>query len=481
MIGTATGVQPPDSREVHTGPLIGVLVVAAFVMFLNETVLSVAVPALTRDLHATAATVQWVISGYFVAMAVVLPVTGFLLERFSVRRLFIGSLTVFITGALIGALAPGFTVLLTARIVQAAGTATMVPLLMTSVMRLVPPHRRGATMGATTIVVAVAPALGPALGGAVVDGLGWRWIFWIVLPLALAVLAVGLRVVHAPGPLHKATPDISSLVLSVIGFGGILYGLSVLGETRAAGPAVWAPAAAGACALAMFVARQRILQRTGRALLDLRPLTHRAFTVALVLAALMFLVLIVTGTVLLPLYFQSVLGRSSFAAGMALLPGGLMLGILGRPAGSLFDRFGARRVVVPGSIAIAVALPLCASFGGGTPLATAIAVHVLFMIGVSLLMTPLITEALSALPEHLYGHGSAVLNTMQQVAAGFGTAASVTIATLASAGDMPDVTGLRVAFLCAAAIGVILVALAPFVRGRPTRDTAETPHLRETP
>ncbi|MER6793334.1 DHA2 family efflux MFS transporter permease subunit [Amycolatopsis mediterranei] len=474
-------MKPPDSPEVHTGPLIGVLVGAAFVMFLNETVLSVAVPALTRDLHATAATVQWVISGYFVAMAVVLPVTGFLLERFSVRRLFIGSLTVFIAGALIGALAPGFAFLLTARIVQAAGTATMVPLLMTSVMRLVPPHRRGATMGATTIVVAVAPALGPALGGAVVDGLGWRWIFWIVLPLALAVLAVGLRVVRAPAPLHKAPLDISSLALSVIGFGGILYGLSVLGETRAAGPEVWAPAAAGACAVALFVARQRILQRTDQALLDLRPLTDRAFTVALVLAALMFLVLIVTGTVLLPLYLQSVLGRSSFAAGMALLPGGLVLGILGRPAGSLFDRFGARRVVVPGSIAIAVALALYASFGGGTPLATAIGAHVLFMIGVSLLMTPLITEALSALPEHLYGHGSAVLNTMQQVAAGLGTAASVTIATLASAGDTPDAKGLRVAFLCATAIGVVLVALAPFVRGHPTRETAKIAHPQEAP
>jgi MFS transporter, DHA2 family, lincomycin resistance protein len=389
-------------------------------------------------------------------------------------------LTVFITGALIGALAPSFAFLLTARIVQAAGTATMVPLLMTSVMRLVPAHRRGATMGATTIVVAVVPALGPALGGAVVDSLGWRWIFWLVLPLALATLAVGLRVVRAPSPLREVSPDIASLALSAIGFGGILYGLSALGETRAAGPGVWAPAAAGAGAVVAFVARQRILQRKDRALLDLRPLTHRAFTVALVLAALMFLMLIVTGTVLLPLYLQSVLGRSSFAAGMALLPGGLMLGILGRPAGSLFDRFGARRVVVPGSIAIAVALAFCASFDAATPLAAAICVHVLFMIGVSMLMTPLITEAL-ALPDHLYRHGSAVLNTTQQVAAGLGTAASVMIATLASVGDMPDVTGLRVAFICATAIGVVLMALAPLARGRQARETAETPHPQETP
>ncbi|WP_322619801.1 DHA2 family efflux MFS transporter permease subunit [Streptomyces acidicola] len=465
MSSISAATTPPARQEDRTGLLIGVLVVAAFVMFLNETVFSVALPSLTRDLRLTTATVQWVISGYLVAMAIVLPVTGYLLDRFSVRRIFIGSLTVFSTGALIGALAPGFGLLLTARIVQAGGTATMVPLLMTSVMRYVPAHRRGATMGATSIVVAVAPALGPALGGAVIDNLGWRWIFWITLPLALAALAVGAAVVRAPSPLRVVSLDLSSLALSVIGFGGILYGLSALGERRTAIPfGVWGPTAAGAGALLLFVVRQRSLQRADRALLDLRPLALRRFSVALVLAALMFLTLIVAGSVLLPLYLQTVLGRTSFAAGLALLPGGLMLGILGRPAGALYDRVGARSVVVPGAITIATALAVFTTFGSGTGLAAAIGVHVLFMTGVAFLMTPLITEALSALPEHLYSHGSAILNTLQQVAAGFGTAASVTIATLASAGTAPDSTGLAVAFTCTAGVGLVLAGLAPLTR-----------------
>ncbi|MFE2937936.1 DHA2 family efflux MFS transporter permease subunit [Streptomyces sp. NPDC059255] len=474
MSGTRAATAP-SAHEDRTGPLIGVLVVAAFVMFLNETVFSVALPALTRDLSLTTATAQWVISGYLVAMAIVLPVTGYLLDRFSVRRIFIGSLTVFIVGALIGALAPGFGLLLTARIVQAGGTATMVPLLMTSVMRYVPAHRRGAAMGATSVVVAVAPAVGPALGGAVIDTLGWRWIFWITLPLALAVLAVGIVVVRAPSPLRVVSLDLPSLALSVIGFGGILYGLSALGERRTALPfGVWGPVAAGAGALLLFVVRQRSLQRTDRALLDLRPLALRRFSVPLVLAVLMFLTLIVAGSVLLPLHLQTVLGRTGFAAGMTLLPGGVMLGVLGRPVGALYDRVGARFVVVPGAIAIATALAVFATFGHGTRTATVVGVHVLFMTGVALLMTPLITEALSALPEHLYGHGSAILNTLQQVSAGFGTAASVTIATLASAGAAPDSTGLRVAFVCTAGVGLVLAGLAPLTRTRRAHGTETT-------
>lgn len=470
---TTAAVAPEQSSNGpgRPGLLIGVLVVSAFVMILNETIVSVALPQLATVLSVSATTVQWLTSGFLLTMAVVIPTTGFLLDRFTPRQVFITSLSLFTAGTLVCALAPGFGVLLVGRVVQASGTAMVIPLLMTSVMRLVSSERRGATMGTISIVIAVAPAAGPTIGGAVLAALGWRWMFWIVLPLAAVMLMVGAAKMRLSSTARRVPLDVLSVVLSAVGFSGIVFGFSTIGKSGGEGPAVapWVPIVVGAMSLALFVWRQLRLQRREQALLDLRPFTHRTFVVALVLSALLFMALLGAAAVLLPLYLQSVLGYDTFVTGLAVLPGGLVLGLLGRPVGRLFDRVGARPLVLPGAIGMATSLWLFASLGAGTPLAAVIGIHVLLMASLGLMMTPLMTEALDVLPDSLYSHGSAILTTLQQVAGAFGTAAFVTVAALGSttSSGAPDAAGLRTAFGVAGCIGILAVMVAFFVQRRP--------------
>ncbi|MFK0250377.1 DHA2 family efflux MFS transporter permease subunit [Amycolatopsis azurea] len=458
-----------ERAPARAGLLIGVLVLSAFVMILNETILSVALRDLTVDLKVPTTTVQWLTSGFLLTMAVVIPITGFLLERFTPRQVFLASLTLFSTGTLVSALAPGFALLLTGRVIQACGTAVMLPLLMTTVMRLVPVEKRGATMGTITIVIAVAPAIGPTIGGAVLSSLGWRWMFWIVLPLSLAALAVGALRLRLDSDTRKVPLDVLSVILSAIGFGGVLYGLSTSGEPAGGHQPVppWVPIVVGVVSLAVFTWRQLRLQKEDRALLDLRPFTHRSFVVSLVLTALLFMCLLGAAAILLPLYLQTVLHTTTFVSGLAVLPGGLVLGLLGRPVGALYDRFGPRPLVIPGAAAMAVSLWLFALLGADSPLVAVIAIHVLLMAGLGLMMTPLMTESLGSLPEHLYSHGSAILATLQQLAGALGTAVFIAVATASTATPgmaSPDATGIRTTFMVAGCVGVAAFLGSLFVK-----------------
>ncbi|MGW3997384.1 DHA2 family efflux MFS transporter permease subunit [Amycolatopsis sp. NPDC004772] len=475
---TKTVSTPPadvNRAPARSGLLIGTLVLSAFVMILNETILSVALRDLTVDLRVPTTTVQWLTSGFLLTMAVVIPTTGFMLERFSPRQVFLFSMAAFSLGTLLSALAPGFGLLMAGRVVQACGTAVMLPLLMTTVMRLVAPERRGATMGTITIVIAVAPAIGPTIGGAVLP-LGWRWMFWIVLPLAIAALVAGGLLLRIGSERRQVPLDVPSVLLSAIGFGGVLYGLSSSGEQAGAEPAVpgWVPIVVGVAALVVFTWRQLRLQRRDRALLDLRPFTHRSFVVALVLTGLLFVCLIGAAAILLPLYLQTVLHTSTFVSGLAVLPGGLVLGLLGRPVGALFDKVGSRPLVIPGAAAMAASLWLFAVLGPDSPLIAVIGIHVLMMAGLGLMMTPLFAESLGVLPEHLYSHGSAILSTLQQVAGALGTAMFVTVATIGShdtTAASPDASGLRAAFIVAGVVGLIAFAGTWLIRRSPVPQT----------
>ncbi|WP_051580410.1 DHA2 family efflux MFS transporter permease subunit [Pseudonocardia acaciae] len=453
----------------RAGVVIGVLVVSAFVMFLNETILSVALRGLSVELDVSTATVQWLTSGFLLTMAVVIPTTGFLLERYTPRTVFLTSMGLFCAGTLTGALAPGFAVLLLGRVAQAGGTALMLPLLATTVMRLVARERRGAMMGTVAIVVAFAPALGPTVGGAVLAYLGWRWMFLAVLPLAVAALVAGAVTIRVRSQTRSVPLDVPSVLLSALGFGGILYGLSSIPESGGRVLA-WIPIAGGIVVLVLFVLRQLSLRRDERALLDPRPFTNRRFVVALLVSVLLFMCHIGVGSVLLPIYLQTVLHQGTFVTGLAVLPGGLVLASLGIPTGRLFDRYGARPLLIPGTAAMAVSLWVFAALGEGTSLGAVIGVHIVLMTGIGLMMTPLMTEPLAALPGGLYSHGTAILGTSQQMAGALGTAVFVTVASLGAANPAgtPDAAGMRLAFGAAGIIGALAVLCSLCTRPRRT-------------
>jgi MFS transporter, DHA2 family, lincomycin resistance protein len=471
---------PARDRQV-----IAILLVAAFVVILNETIMSVALPRLMVDLGISARTVQWLTTAFMLTMAVVIPTTGFLLQRISTRTVFMLAMGLFSAGTLLAAVSPGFWMLLLARVVQASGTAVMMPLLMTTVLTLVPAERRGVVMGNITIAISVAPAIGPTLSGLVLQFLSWRFMFVLVLPIAVASLVYGSRrLVNVGQPGHQKL-DLRSVLLSIPAFGGLVYGLSQLGR-GASGPAVAIGFIAfGLVLILIFGWRQLRLTRSGRSpLLDLRPFGYRMFSLSLALLCLAMLALFGM-VILLPIYLQTIRGIGSLATGLMLLPGGLLMGLAGPTVGKIIDRYGPRLLTVPGAILLTFTLWRFSNADASTPIWMLIGLHMLLMLGLACLFTPSFTAGLNPLPPYLYSHGSAVLGTLQQVAGAAGAAFLVAImssrtATLTEGGLPPMAAlngGIQAAFGVAAVISIGAVVLACFIRNtKPPLDDQSMGH-----
>ncbi|WP_374200378.1 MDR family MFS transporter [Arthrobacter sp. M4] len=450
------------SRESVT--VIVTLLVATFVVILNETIMNVALQRLMTDLHIDAPTVQWLATGFMLTMAVVIPTTGFILQRLTTRAVFLLAMGLFSGGTLLATLAPGFEVLLLARIVQAGGTAIMLPLLMTTILTLVPLSRRGAVMGNVTIAISVAPALGPTVSGIILDHFSWRFMFGFVLPVALAALAIGARFLTNVGERNAATLDFLSVVLTVPAFGGVVYGLSQIGGHGGSGSGA-APVIAlvvGVVCLVVFVLRQLKLQKSDAPLLDLRAFNFRMFTVSTLLMVVAMMALF-GGVILLPLYLQNTLHLQPMETGLALLPGGLAMGLLGPVIGRLFDKVGPLPLTVSGSVLMVLTLWQFSLLNDQSALWWVIVLHVVLSFGLALLFTPAFTTGLNPLPPHLYSHGSAIMSTLQQVAGAAGTALLVSVFAVVSAAS-GIVAGMQAAFFVATVISVVAVVLAAMMR-----------------
>ena len=461
---------------------ITILLVSTFVVILNETIMSVAIPHLMGDLGIEASAAQWLTTSFLLTMAIVIPITGFLLQRFSTRSIFITAMSLFSAGTLIAAVAPGFEVLLVGRIVQASGTAIMIPLLFTTVLTLVPERSRGRVMGNISIVISVAPAIGPTLSGLILSVLDWRWMFILVLPIALIALVLGaVRIPNVTEP-RKTPLDMVSVVLSAIGFGGLVYGLSNLGEVEGGIASVsgWSPLAIGAAGLVLFVLRQLRLQRSNIALLDLRTFRSRGFSLSI--AMIMISMVALFGTIiLLPIYTQSVLGLDALTTGLLLLPGGLVMGLLAPFVGRFYDKHGPTVLVVPGSIVVSGALWFMTMLGENSVIWMVLAAHVALSVGLALLFTPLFTAGLASLKPDMYSHGSAIVSTVQQLAGAVGIAVFITVMSArvtALEGEMSVVAataeGIHAAFIYGAIISLVAIPIAFLIR-KPASNGAPAP------
>ncbi|MCD0445087.1 DHA2 family efflux MFS transporter permease subunit [Glycomyces sp. A-F 0318] len=474
------GPAGPVPRQIKL--VLGVLLVAAFVMILNETVMGVALPPLMEEFSLSAATVQWLTTAFMLTMAVVIPMTGLVLQRFTTRTVFIASLGLFTAGTVLAAAAPVFPVLVAARVIQASGTAVMLPLLMTTVMTFIPADRRGRTIGLITIVIAVAPALGPTFSGFILSQLNWRFMFIAVLPIAAVGLVLGAVLIKNLAEPRQVKFDLLSALLSAVAFGGLIYGLSSFGESAAGAHTPVPPLAAvgaGALSLALFVLRQLRLQRTGSPLMDLRAFRSRPFTVGVIML-LVTMAALFGSLILLPIYLQNVLGLTTLETGLVVLPGGLAMGLTGPVVGRLFDRFGPRPLVIPGAFGVASALGLMTMLDQDSPTWFVVVIHVAMSLSMSLLMTPLMTSSLGSLSPELYSHGSAIVSTLQQVAGAAGTALFITLMTTGAAASLEggsdriaaEAAGIHQAFLWGAGMALVSVAASFLVR-KPDTPTGE--------
>jgi MFS transporter, DHA2 family, lincomycin resistance protein len=470
-------MQTPDTAPaaIETAPDYGVLrwlVGATFVVILNETIMINAIPRLMGDFHVDASAAQWLSTAFMLSMAVVIPITGWFLQRVTTRFAFGLAMATFCTGTLLAALSWAFPVLLVARIIQASGTAVMMPLLMTTLMAVVPVHDRGRVMGNVTLAMSVAPALGPAVSGVVLQSLSWRWIFLVVLPIAGGIGLAGLRRLRNVGVPVPGTIDWSSVLISAIGFGSFVYGLSELGGTGERATA-YTFLTVGVLGIATFVWRQLVLQREDKPLLDLRTLKLPVFSISLGAMSIAFMAML-GSMILLQLYLQGVRGMTPLATGLLVMPGGLAMGLLGPRVGRIYDTYGARVLVLPGAVGLLAAMTLLAFLGADTPTWQILVVHVVLMVSLAALFTPLFTMGLGVLPPHLYSHGSSLLGTLQQVAGAMGTALVVMImstraASQVSRGVAPvaaQLEGMRWAFAVSAVLCVLVLGLVALLPAR---------------
>ena len=331
-----------SSQEINRVPLMIVLISGAFVAILNQTLLATALPHIMADLNLDANTAQWLQSIFMLVNGIMIPITAFLIERFSTRGLFMTAVGLFAFGTLVCGIAPNFSVLLTGRVLQASGAGIILPLMQTIMFLVFPIEKRGSAMGMFGLVIAFAPAIGPTLSGWLVEQFPWRSLFFVILPIAIADLIVAYFILKNVTKQTFPKVDPISIILSTFGFGGLLYGFSVAGSASFLSQEVLLSLAVGAVTLTLFITRQMKLEKP---ILEFRIFKYKVFTLTTALGMIVFISMI-GGAVILPILMQDMLGFTAFESGLMLLPGALLMGIMNPITGRLFDKFGARWLAI---------------------------------------------------------------------------------------------------------------------------------------
>ena len=433
VTGTPASTHRSDALTREALVAITVLTVSLFTVILNEMLMAVALPRVMADLAVTASTAQWLTTGYMLTMAVVIPTTGFLTQRFQMRTVFTIAMALFVMGTAVCILAPGFEALLVGRIVQAVGTAIVMPLGFTAVSTLAPASHVGRMMALMTIAGSVAPALGPLVSGLILSVASWHWLFITILPIAVVCLVVGNAMIRVPSTPRQVGIDVLSVGLSAVGFASLVYGLALLGEGGDGHAVVspWTAVGLGVAVIVLFVARQLHLQKSDRALLDLRPFSVRTFR-SIALTMTLFMTAATGVMTLVPVVLQTSYGLSTLQAGLFMAPGGLTIAAITAVVGRLYDRMGPRPLIVVGVVVDAVGLWVLASLAPGASIWLVLAAYLTVIVGQALIWTPLFAGSLGALSETLSSHGSAIVNTIQQLAGAAGIAIAFAVLTAAS-------------------------------------------------
>lgn len=403
--------------------LLAVLMTAAFIAFLNNTLLNIALPSIMNDLEVGPSIVQWLTTGFMLVNGVLIPTTAFLIQKYSVRNLFLVAMGLFLIGTVMAGFAHDFSLLLGGRMTQAAGSAILMPLLMNVMLVSFPVEKRGTAMGVFGLVLMGAPAIGPTLSGWLIEHYHWRMLFHFVTPIAAVILLLGFFLLKDKKEKVNIRLDYFSVFLSSIGFGGLLYGFSSAGSKGWDSPYVYGTLIAGGIALSWFILRQIVQEKP---MLNFKifkyPMYALSITISMVVTMAMF-----SGMLLLPIYVQNLRGISPLDAGLMLLPGAILMAVMSPINGKLFDKFGGRILAIIGLAITVVTSYLFSELTLETSYTELIILYTVRMFGMSMVMMPVSTNGLNQLPAKYYPHGTAMNNTLQQVSGAIGTALLVTV------------------------------------------------------
>lgn len=471
--------------NVKVMPIMLSLIIGAFFAILNETLLNIALTTLMEEFKINVTTVQWMATGFMLVMGIVIPISALLLQWFTSRQMFFGTMAVFTIGTAICAIAPSFSILLVGRLLQAVGTGLLTPLIFNIFLLLFPPERRGAVMGVVGLVIMFAPAIGPTLSGIIVEYLGWRYLFIVVIPFSLFSIAFAYKYLINVSEVTKPKIDILSVIYSTLGFGGIVYGFSSAGaiDNGFYSPFVYVPILIGLVTIILFSLRQFKLEEP---VLDLRVFKFPMYT----LGVLMFLIIIMamfSSEIILPMFMQGPLALSAATAGLVLLPGSLLSGLLSPVMGHLFDKFGPRKLLIPGTVILCVTLFFLSRLNLDTPTWLIVVCYILLMLSISAIMMPAETNGLNQLPKHLYPHGTAIMTTLQPVAGAIGVSVFISLMTarqnhfLSQVANVSDpltikqslVAGVEFVYFIGLVFAIVAFIMSLFVyRARPHEETS---------
>lgn len=420
-------------KKYNRNLLVVVLLIGTFCTVLNQTLLATAFPTLMKEFDISASTVQWLTTGFLLVNGIMIPVSAWLINSFSSKKLYISAMTTFLIGTIICFLAPNFSVLLTGRLIQAIGVGLSMPLLQNIMLTIFPPEKRGSAMGMAGIVIGLAPALGPTLSGWIIDHYSWRDLFGMVIPIVILVLVLALFFMKSVIELTHPKIDTISAILSTIGFGSLLYGFSSVGDKGWLSKEVLGFLIIGIIFIFLFSKRQLKIEHP---FLELRVFKSKIFTIAAVLAGVTNMAMI-GAEMVLPLYIQNIRGESAFHSGLMLLPGALVMGLMMPITGAIFDKRGARKLAITGMFILTSATLPFAFLTSKTSVIVIVVLYAIRMFGISMVMMPVTTSGMNALPAHLISHGTAVNNTFRQVASSIGTAILISVLTNVTKNNLP--------------------------------------------
>ncbi len=465
-----------ESRKNRSG-IVAILIIGAFITSLAQMVLTSALPSIMSTFNVTTSSAQWLTTTYMLVLGIMIPSTAYLVNQFPIKGLFMTSMGLFLGGCIVSITANNFIFMVLSRVLQAIGAGIITQLVQVAMINLYPKEERGKAMGIYGFAIGVAPAIGPLVSGYIIDSFGWRFIFYIlaiitILDVIFAVILLKSFMENKPSKL-----EVISLILSSLGFGGLLIGVTNIGTYTIANPLAYIPILIGLISLVLFVIRQIKVEDP---LLDLRVFKVRNFTISIILICIVYMAM-TSATMILSIYIQSARGMSAMVPGIVMLPGSIAMCILSPITGNILDKYGLRKLAISGCIMLGVGTLGFSYLEETTSIAVLTIMYTIRMIGITFLLMPVTTWGLNELKQEQIASGSAINSTLRQISGAVGSSLFVTIMTVVANNSvkatqvLADIEGMTVAFKYATfviviAIFVSIIYVKDKVKDKPLED-----------
>ncbi len=441
------------------------IVISCIASSLLATALTTAMLPITEDLNVPVTTGQWLTSGYSLVMAIVMPLSAFMITRFRTKRLYAGAILLFVIGLAVSGFAVNFPMMMVGRVLQASGGGMLTSMAQVIILSIFPAEKKGTAMGWYGLSIGAAPVIAPTLAGILVDTVGWRMIFFLAMIIMIVSFIYCLFVMADVLDTEKKKFDISSFIMSALAFGGITLGIGNIGTYSVRSVMVLLPLIIGIVFAAVFSTRQLHLEKP---FLDVRILKNRDYAVSVIGSMLLYLN-VYGGTVILPLYVQQALGESATLAGLITLPGSLVSAVISPFVGRIYDKVGMRVLFLAGAVGLIISNGLMIPITVNTGLWVALVLNIVRNAATACMLMPLVTWGASTVSLDMTSHATALLTSLRTIAGSLGTAIFVAVMTIGAAnygGDASAVPspsemhGVNMAFLGMLISDIFLLLLA---------------------